>query len=231
LLHDVGTLRDSSGQRLNGPLLGIDTPTLLGLWDTAPYFHDGSAPTLADVFSVTGGHIYQAETATLSGGASVPDFIQYNQDSSSHGEFVRLPGTMTLDSVDGGTGGTGALEIRATGSDIVTVDLTVTVNGNNHTLSIPPSNIRLDWRPHRLEGINLTAGTSNTISFAYAGNQEVSIDEVIVSTAEDWAMAAPHRTALGLSGGDFSDLMAYLRSLDGTDALMPIDLIFADDFE
>lgn len=231
LLHDVGTLRDSSGQRLDGPLLGIDTPTLLGVWETAPYFHDGSAPTLADVFTVTGGHIYQAETATLSGGASIPDFIQYNQDSSSHGEFVRLPGTLTLSQIDGGSGGTGALEIRAIGSDNVTVDLTVTVNGNNHTLSLPPSNIRLNWLPHRLEGINLNPGTSNTISFAYGGNQEVSIDEVIVSTADDWTMAAPHRTALSLSSGDFADLLTYLRSLDGNNAVMPTDLIFADGFE
>lgn len=48
-LHDVGTIRAGSGQRLGGPLRGLDTPTLLGLWATAPYLHDGSAPTLADV--------------------------------------------------------------------------------------------------------------------------------------------------------------------------------------
>jgi YVTN family beta-propeller protein len=49
-LHDIGTLNPvSSGQRLNsGPLPGVDTPTLRGLWLTAPYLHDGSAETLAD---------------------------------------------------------------------------------------------------------------------------------------------------------------------------------------
>jgi DNA-binding beta-propeller fold protein YncE len=42
--HDVGTLTDASGQRLGGgPLDGVDTPTLLGAWATAPYLHDGSA--------------------------------------------------------------------------------------------------------------------------------------------------------------------------------------------
>ena len=45
-LHDVGTLRPTSGQRLGGPLTGIDTPTLLGLFDGAPFLHDGSAPDL-----------------------------------------------------------------------------------------------------------------------------------------------------------------------------------------
>lgn len=47
--HDVGTLLASSGQRLGGNLDGIDTPTLRGLWKTAPYLHDGSAATLQDV--------------------------------------------------------------------------------------------------------------------------------------------------------------------------------------
>ncbi|HMV69882.1 MAG TPA: hypothetical protein PKA64_23785 [Myxococcota bacterium] len=49
LLHDVGTLTAASGQRLHGPLSGLDTPTLRGVWDTPPYLHDGSAPTLRDV--------------------------------------------------------------------------------------------------------------------------------------------------------------------------------------
>jgi MYXO-CTERM domain-containing protein len=47
--HDVGTLRPTSGQRLGQPLDGLDTPTLRGLWATAPYLHDGSAATLHDV--------------------------------------------------------------------------------------------------------------------------------------------------------------------------------------
>jgi YVTN family beta-propeller protein len=46
LLHDIGTITPSSGQRLGGSLLGIDTPTLRDVWATAPYLHDGSAGTL-----------------------------------------------------------------------------------------------------------------------------------------------------------------------------------------
>ncbi len=48
-LHDVGTLTRASGLRLGAPLTGLDTPTLLGVWDTAPYLHDGSARSLDDV--------------------------------------------------------------------------------------------------------------------------------------------------------------------------------------
>lgn len=49
VLHDVGTLSATSGMRLGGPLPGIDTPTLKGIWATPPYLHDGSAPTVIDV--------------------------------------------------------------------------------------------------------------------------------------------------------------------------------------
>ncbi|MBK1791695.1 LamG-like jellyroll fold domain-containing protein [Persicirhabdus sediminis] len=49
--HHIGTIREGSGQRLNSLLDGIDTPTLRGIWATAPYLHDGAAATLDDVFS------------------------------------------------------------------------------------------------------------------------------------------------------------------------------------
>ncbi|HXS80946.1 MAG TPA: putative Ig domain-containing protein, partial [Gammaproteobacteria bacterium] len=54
-LHDVGTLKPTSGQRLGGPLTGLDTPTLRSIWQTAPYLHDGSAPTIAAAISAHSG--------------------------------------------------------------------------------------------------------------------------------------------------------------------------------
>jgi YVTN family beta-propeller protein len=45
-LASIGTVKPSSGQRLWGALTGIDVPTLRDVWATAPYLHDGSAPTL-----------------------------------------------------------------------------------------------------------------------------------------------------------------------------------------
>jgi len=51
-LYDVGTLTAASGQRLGGPLPGIDTPSLVASWATPPYLHDGSAATLMDVLTV-----------------------------------------------------------------------------------------------------------------------------------------------------------------------------------
>jgi YVTN family beta-propeller protein len=43
---NIGTIKPTSGTRLNGPLTGIDIPTLRDVWATAPYLHDGSAATL-----------------------------------------------------------------------------------------------------------------------------------------------------------------------------------------
>lgn len=49
LMHDVGTLKLTSGQRAGYPLVGLDTPSLRGLWQSVPYLHDGSALTLQEV--------------------------------------------------------------------------------------------------------------------------------------------------------------------------------------
>jgi YVTN family beta-propeller protein len=54
-LRDIGTLQPTSGQRLGGPLTGIDTPTLRGVWQTAPYLHDGSAATIGAAISAHSG--------------------------------------------------------------------------------------------------------------------------------------------------------------------------------
>lgn len=51
LLHDVGTYLPSSGKRRNSTLTGFGTPTLKGVWESAPYLHDGSAATLKDVLT------------------------------------------------------------------------------------------------------------------------------------------------------------------------------------
>ncbi len=48
VFRDVGTIKPSSGGRLGGPLTGLDTPTLLGVYATGPYLHDGSAATVED---------------------------------------------------------------------------------------------------------------------------------------------------------------------------------------
>jgi YVTN family beta-propeller protein len=50
--HDVGTGK-SDGEKQGTE---FDTPSLRWLWLSAPYFHDGSAATLRDVFTLPGAH-------------------------------------------------------------------------------------------------------------------------------------------------------------------------------
>jgi len=45
-MRNVGTIQPSSGSRLGGALTALDVPTLRDAWATAPYLHNGSAPTL-----------------------------------------------------------------------------------------------------------------------------------------------------------------------------------------
>ena len=75
-LHDVGTLRPSSGQRLGAALDGIDTPTLHGLWHSAPYLHDGSARTLQDVLTTRNPDDRHGTTSGLSASA-LDDLVAY----------------------------------------------------------------------------------------------------------------------------------------------------------
>ncbi len=65
LFHDVGTLTPASGGRAGGTLQGIDTPSLIGLWDSAPYFHDGSASTLLEVLSTRNTNDLHGVTSSL----------------------------------------------------------------------------------------------------------------------------------------------------------------------
>jgi YVTN family beta-propeller protein len=75
-LHDVGTLKLESGQRLGGVLDGLDTPTLLGLWSTAPYLHDGSAATLRDVLVKANSSGLHGDTSSLTP-AELDNLIEY----------------------------------------------------------------------------------------------------------------------------------------------------------
>ena len=84
-LIDIGTLKPSSGQRLGAALTGIDVPTLRDLWATAPYLHDGSAPTLSDAVRAHAGHGLSA--------TQVDDLSKYLREiGSEEVNAAQLPG-------------------------------------------------------------------------------------------------------------------------------------------
>ena len=76
-LFDVGTLLPTSGHRLGDDLNGLDTPTLRGVWQSAPYLHDGRAATLRDVFAITGDRM--GVTSDLSQ-QELDDLVRYLQE-------------------------------------------------------------------------------------------------------------------------------------------------------
>ncbi|MEM7799877.1 MAG: galactose oxidase-like domain-containing protein, partial [Chloroflexota bacterium] len=78
--HDIGTLKESSGGRLGAALDGLDTPTLRDLWHTAPYLHDGSAPTIPAAIQAHAGYqdLSEKELSRLAAflteiGGQIPD--------------------------------------------------------------------------------------------------------------------------------------------------------------
>ncbi|MCS6797360.1 MAG: PKD domain-containing protein [Myxococcota bacterium] len=75
-LHDVGTLTVGSGSRLGGTLDGLDTPTLLGVWDSPPYLHDGSAATLEEVLVTRNRDDRHGRTSDLDA-AQIADLVAF----------------------------------------------------------------------------------------------------------------------------------------------------------
>lgn len=94
-LHDVGTLKPSSGARGGQPLLGLDTPTLHGIWETPPYLHDGSAAMLRDVLTTQNANDEHGYTSALSE-QELDQLVSYLQ---------QLDGTVDPDPGSAGTGG------------------------------------------------------------------------------------------------------------------------------
>jgi YVTN family beta-propeller protein len=70
-LHNIGTLKATSGSRSGSALTGIDAPTLRDAWATAPYLHDGSAPTLADAVAA-----HAAISLTATERTNVVEFVR-----------------------------------------------------------------------------------------------------------------------------------------------------------
>lgn len=68
-LVDVGSLKPAaSGQRMGAALTGLDVPSLVGAFGTAPYLHDGSAATLQDAIrahTATGAKLTNDEVEKL----------------------------------------------------------------------------------------------------------------------------------------------------------------------
>jgi DNA-binding beta-propeller fold protein YncE len=111
-VHDVGTLKPSSGTRGGKPLLGLDTPSLLGVWESPPYLHDGSAPTLRDVLTTANPVDQHGFVSSLSE-QQVDQLVSFLQQLDGDQVLSRLPFEPALPGGGGGAGGGGG-----TGGDV-----------------------------------------------------------------------------------------------------------------
>jgi MYXO-CTERM domain-containing protein len=100
--HDTGSILATSGLGLGAPLAGVgfDSPTLLGLWHTGPWLHDGRAATLSDALVAHGGIPALAD-------GDRDDLIAYllQLDSRSAAADADCAPTDECVRVDGGEGG------------------------------------------------------------------------------------------------------------------------------
>ncbi len=69
--YDVGTVG-----RFDKPADTFDTPTLVELWRTAPYLHDGSAATLRDVLTTANPNDQHGKTSHLTAD-QLNDLVEY----------------------------------------------------------------------------------------------------------------------------------------------------------
>jgi YVTN family beta-propeller protein len=72
-LHDVGTGNDDPTEKI-GPK--YDTPTLLGVYRSAPYLHHGKAPTLRDVLTTCNKEDRHGKTSHLKE-AAIDDLVEF----------------------------------------------------------------------------------------------------------------------------------------------------------
>lgn len=71
--HDVGTSKEDPGEKM-GP--AYDTPTLLGIYRTAPYLHHGKAATIEDVLTTHNKDDKHGKTSHLSAD-QINDLVEY----------------------------------------------------------------------------------------------------------------------------------------------------------
>lgn len=222
-IHNVGTLTSASGQRLGLGLLGIDTPTLRGLWNTEPYLHAGQAKDLASIFFENGPTItYQAEEALLSGGA-----FAYRDASGVYGVHgggailtsVGQNAAAKFVNVDGGGGGAVIMKLRYSTTRTATIGLEV--NGQAHVVTLghiandnnyPPFT---RWEEHEV-AITLMPGRTNSIEINWRGAEEpISFDDMSVVQI-DSSLYEPHSRVRNLSNNGVTELIQFLLELDGS---------------
>ena len=193
--QNIGTIKPSSGQRLGGPLVGIDVPTLRDVWATAPYLHDGSAATLGDAVrahnNVTvndadlnrlvaylreiGSEEASAPSPIVNGGGLVGQY--YNGMALAGSPLLRRTEAVNFDWGSGSPGtGVPANQFSARWIGTITIPATGsyrlrTVSDDGVRLWINGSQVISNWTNH-----GATNNTTSTISFTAGQRVPVTLE-------------------------------------------------------
>lgn len=236
VFQNVGTLKPSSGQRLGGALTGLDTPTLRGLWATAPYLHDGSAATLAAAVS--------AHNTLKPTGQDLTNLVAYllSLDSAEASAPV-LPATAITLSAPAAVSGAFDVVVAAehsitglTASDFVITNgaaVTLSGSGNAFTLRVNPTvggAVTVHLPAGRAVNIaNVGNLASNTVSTTYTP-PDVTAPSVALSTGSSTVAGAFAvnvnftEAVTGLVLGDFVVVNGAASGLSGSGATYSVTI-------
>ena len=149
-LRDIGTIKATSGNRLGGPLTGIDVPTLRDVWATAPYLHDGSVATIAAAISSHNG--VSLSSTDL---ANVAAYVEQIGNQEASAPVPNNPPTITNPGNQSGSTGIAVnLAIKASDADGET--LTYSASGL-------PAGLTINSSTGAITGTPTTAGPSNVV--------------------------------------------------------------------
>jgi len=90
-VHDVGTGHEDPSERMGSK---YDTPTLLGIYRTAPYLHHGKAKTLLEVLTVCNKEDKHGKTSHLSP-TELADLVAFLQSLPFEYPPTTTPNTVT----------------------------------------------------------------------------------------------------------------------------------------
>jgi large repetitive protein len=215
-LRDIGTLKPSSGNRLGAPLTGIDVPTLRDVWDTAPYLHDGSAPTLtAAVLAHAGVTVSGADLANLVAYVEQIDASEPAPPTSNHSPVLVNPGNQS-----GAAGVTVNLAIVASDSDGDM--LTYSAIGLPAPLAISASTGRISGTPSAVGTYTATVTVSDSlVTVSQTFSWTITVRDIVAPTKLASFTAALLDGRPNLTWGEATDnvgVAGYIvyRSTDGT---------------
>ncbi len=193
-LHDIGTLKPSSGDRLGGALTGIDTPSLRGAWESAPYLHDGSAASLSEAIEAHNGISLNA--------SELSQLVSYIEEIDAREATAPTPNVaveLIIDNLDANTAAVGTWN-NSSGANPYAGNSIYSNGGGTFTWqpTIPASgiyNVYAWWTYHNSRSTNVPYRISHD-----GGTATVTVDQHDAALAGQWVLLGSYNLTAGANG-------------------------------